>query len=33
MYTDLLKWDEVLKTDKLISQAILSQSFLRYHNQ
>ena len=26
--TDLLKWDEALKTDKLISQAILSQSFL-----
>lgn len=26
--TDLLKWDEALKTDKLISQTILSQSFL-----
>ena len=26
--TDLLKWDEALKTDKLISQNILSQSFL-----
>jgi CubicO group peptidase (beta-lactamase class C family) len=26
--TDLLKWDEALKTDKLISQTLLSQSFL-----
>ncbi len=26
--TDLLKWDEALKTDKLISQNILSQSFI-----
>ncbi|CAF3491415.1 unnamed protein product, partial [Rotaria sp. Silwood2] len=26
--TDLLKWDEALKTDKLISQTILTQSFL-----
>ena len=25
---DLLKWDEALKTDKLISQTLLSQSFL-----
>ena len=26
--TDLLKWDEALETDKLVSQTILSQSFL-----